>query len=117
MKLDEMTQLDRVEAKIDFLFGISSNETMANEFMQAYQAETQKKEPNEEIVKKAEEMFNYHIKNVRDSITYYVELFGKESNQRIVSLVQDNIDFSENQEPDAVSEVETTSNHTSEKVE
>ena len=112
-KRSEMSQLDRVEMKLDFIFGIMSNQTMASEFLQAYHGETAKKDGGDQvIVKKAEEMFLYHNKNVKDSISYFVEFFGADSNQRIVELVQENVA----NEPEPVAKPETASNHTSEKV-
>ncbi len=116
MKREEMSQLDRVEMKLDFIFGIMSNDTMATEFLQAFHGEREKgKKADEVIVNKAEEMFKYHHKNVKDSITYFVELFGKESNDRIHEIILD-IQKEAETEPEATADVKTASAHTSEKV-
>jgi hypothetical protein len=122
MTQKELTQLDKIEIKLDFLFGIISNDKMAVDFLTAYQGEMNQENPNDEIIKKTEEMFQYHTKNIKDSIAYFVEIFGKESNDRIVGLIHEVMEMKENEAseqkgPDTVVEPASKSTHTSEKVE
>jgi len=114
LKKAEMTQLDRIEIKLDFLFGIMSNELMATEFLQTYHGESGKKDGDNDIIEKSKEMFQYHNKNVKDSITYFVEIFGQESNDRIIDLIKENMD--KDGEPEPATKVETVGSNTSEQV-
>lgn len=118
----ELSQLDRIEMKIDFLFGLISNKNMAEEFLQAYQLESQKPEDqrNAEVRGKAEKMFRFHHKNLKDSIQYYVEMFGQESNDKVIATLEAmgyNLEETETPvqaEPAPVTNVEASGSHTSE---
>lgn len=114
-----LSQLERMEMKIDFMFGVMSNENMAQEFLSVYREESSKGEQaDKELLTKAESMFRYHHKNVKDSVQFYVDLFGAASNEKIVGLLTDlgyNNTPEEGKEPAVVAEVDISGENTSEK--
>jgi len=84
------TQLDRVEAKLDLVFGMFSNQLMASQAIEAFQA-TQGKddEQSKDINAKSESAFRHHNKNMMDSVDYYISLFGAQSNEKLVKLLRE----------------------------
>jgi len=82
--------LSRVEAKLDLIFGMFSNQLMSAQAIEAFQA-TQDKEDDQskEINAKAESAFKHHNKNMMDSVDYYITLFGVDANAKLVDLLKD----------------------------
>lgn len=84
-----LTDIQRVEAKLDLIFGILSNQMMASQAIEAYQATADKTDENSiEIKEKSEQAFRHHNKNMIDSVDYYIALFGKDSNDNLVDLLR-----------------------------
>jgi len=86
----DQTQLDRIEAKIDLLFGTFSNDLLAKQAIDAYHAVAAKKDPGENeknIMAQSEQAFKNHNKSMIDSISYYIDLYGSAANEKLVKLL------------------------------
>ena len=83
-------QNDRIEAKLDLIFGMFSNQLMASQAIEAFQATQGKEdEQSKEINTKSESAFRHHNKNMMDSVDYYISLFGADANAKLVDLLQE----------------------------
>lgn len=121
-KLKALTAIERVEIKQDLIFGMLSNQFLAGQALEAYQATHKNEdEQSKDIASKSAEAFKYHNKNLIDSVDYYVNMFGQASNDRIVEVLidmgykeaPDAPTASAENEPEAVTEVKVGANRTS----
>ena len=107
--------MDRMEAKIDLLFSVMANDFLGKQALQVYHSisDNMKEgdEDNEsikEVLKKSLESYKHHNDMVNDSISYYYELFGEESNESLVEMLKEKGIYKEQEKtPKPATEVKT----------
>jgi len=110
-----------LETKIDLLFSVLANDFLGRQATQVFQsiqenmgdAKESEKEALDEVLKKSMESYKHHSEAVNDSVSYYYELFGEESNSRIAKMVSD---LPSDQEKTPVSKVTGSTERKSERV-
>lgn len=83
---------ERTEMKLDLMFGLLSNQTLATQAMEAAnivhnKANGELTDIDKEYIEKLQEVYNSHTKNLGDSMDYYIKLYGEASNKEVVELM------------------------------
>ena len=89
--------VEKVGVKVDLLFGAYSNQTLAQQAVEAAnsvhkQAKAGADGPDEAAkayLDKLQQIFTEHQRNVSDSIDYYIRLYGEETNEKVVKLMDE----------------------------
>lgn len=93
MTKKEATQLDKLENKVDLLFSLISNDHLAKQALQVHQAisaEVEKNPDNEQltgVVQKAFDAYKFHAESINDSIKYYAQIHGEDSQKALEAFM------------------------------
>ena len=120
-----MSKIEQLETKVDLLFSVIANKFLAEQAIQVFQSiqdnmdtEDADKEALQEVLKKSMESYKHHSESVNDSVTYYYDLFGEESNKNMVSRLKDaglDTNPDEQKEPEPLTSVKSSGSNTSER--
>lgn len=120
MKIEDLNDVERVEVKLDLIFGMLSNQVFASQAIEAYQAVAgQEDEQSKEVAQKSADAFKHHNKNLIDSVDYYINLFGQAANDKLVGILKAKgyKEAPEGDTPEPVTDVQTSGSRKSVKVE
>jgi len=85
-------QQEKTDLKIDLMFGMLSNQILANQAVESanniHQNPDKITEKETEFLKQLQEIHKAHNTNLSDSINYFIKLFGVETNAKVEKIMQ-----------------------------